>query len=157
MYNGPKIKMTKKPFSKNFLPKGGYVLATIVRVKDGDTFIAKVNGVRETIRLLVIDTPELAKDEPFAVEAKQYLEETLKNGHEIYLQSDKKSDLRDNTESKRLLAWLWVDGELVNYNLVKFGFARVRYIQNEKLRYLKALKKAELKAIQKKRKIHQGE
>ncbi len=151
------MKITKRPFSKNFVPKGGFVKFDFIRSKDGDTMVGKINGVRENVRLLVIDTPELAKEEPFAEEAKDYLNNVLENAKEVYLQSDRKSSLRDNTEQKRLLAWVWADGELVNYNLVRLGYARVRYIENEQLHYLKRLRKAEKLAKRKKRRIHKGE
>lgn len=90
----------------------------------------------------------------FAVEARDYLEYVLSHAGSIYLQTDKKSDLRDSTERRRLLCWLWVDDELVNYNLVRLGYAKVKYIQSEKLRYLKNLRYAERLAKEENLRIH---
>ena len=87
-----------------------------------------------------INTPELLPTpKPYSVEAKEYFTSILENAKEIYLQSDINSTLRDTTEGRRLLAWVWVDNELVNYNLVRLGYANVEYVANEKLRYLKIL------------------
>ena len=52
----------------------------------------------------------------------------------------------DSTERRRLLAWIWVDGELLNYQLVRLGLATVKYVNNDKMAYLKALKEAEKQA-----------
>ena len=71
---------------------------------------------------------------------KEYTEYVLSHAEEIYLQTDKKSDLRDSTERRRLLCWVWTDKELLNYNLVRLGYAKVQYVQSEKLRYLKNLR-----------------
>lgn len=141
--NNPKLKLNNKPFSKNLYGKGGFIKVDFFKITDGDTAVFKINGIRESVRLLVIDTPEMVPLMPYAEEAKAFLEQNLTNAKEIYLQSDKKSDLRDKTERKRLLAWVWVDGELINYQLVRRGLALVKYVQNEKLRYLKKLRKAE--------------
>ena len=117
--------------------------------------VFKIDGVREIVRLLVINTPELGDNpEMFAVEARDYLEYVLSHAESIYLQTDKKSDLRDSTERRRLLCWLWVDNELVNYNLVRLGYAKVKYIQSEKLRYLKNLRYAERLAKEENLRIH---
>ena len=143
-YKGPKLKLKDKPFSKNLNAKGGFVKATYFKNIDGDTAVFKIDGKRETVRLLVINTPELSPNkEPYSLEAKEYFTHILENAKEIYLQSDKASTLRDTTEARRLLAWVWVDNELVNYNLVRFGYATVKYVASEKLRYLKKLRKAE--------------
>ena len=154
-YRGPKLKFNNKPFSRNLDAKGGFVKAEYFKCTDGDTAVFKIDGVREIIRLLVINTPELGDNpEMFAVEAKDYLEYVLSHAESIYLQTDKKSDLRDSTERRRLLCWLWVDDELVNYNLVRLGYAKVKYIQSEKLRYLKNLKYAERLAKEENLRIH---
>ena len=150
---GPKLKLNDKPFSKNLNAKGGFIKAEYFKCTDGDTAVFKINGIRENVRLLVINTPELEK-EPYSFEAKEYLEYVLSHATEIYLQSDKKSSLRDTTERRRLLCWVWVDGELVNYNLVRLGFATVKYVQSEKLKYLKKLRKAYEQAKQEKLRIH---
>ena len=155
MYSGPKLKLKDKRFSKNLEAKGGFLKATFFKIVDGDTAVFKIDGKRETVRLLVINTPELLPTpKPYSVEAKEYFTSILENAKEIYLQSDKHSTLRDTTEGRRLLAWVWVDNELVNYNLVRLGYANVEYVANEKLRYLRKLRKAEILAKKEKLRIH---
>ena len=157
-YKGPKLKIKDKPFSKDLKPKGGFLKATYFKNIDGDTAVFKIDGKRETVRLLVINTPELSPvEKPYAKEAKEYFTNILENAKEIYLQSDKNSSLRDTTEARRLLAWVWVDNQLVNYNLVRMGFANVEYVASEKLKYLKKLRKAEKLAKKEKLRIHSVE
>ena len=155
LYRGPKLKLNDKPFSRNLNAKGGFVKAEFFKCTDGDTAVFKIDGVREIVRLLVINTPEI-KDIPesYAIDAKEYTEYVLSHAEEIYLQTDKKSDLRDSTERRRLLCWVWTDKELLNYNLVRLGYAKVQYVQSEKLRYLKNLRYAEELAKEEGLRIH---
>src|SRR5690606_744303 len=64
----------------------------VVRVIDGDTIAATVNGEEKTIRLLNIDTPETKHpNEPIQClgpEATVYLESRLEPGDEIGLEYD---------------------------------------------------------------------
>lgn len=158
-YDGPNLSVEDlvKPFWDNEkkVPLGGTLKVKLLYVIDGDTAVFSINGQKETVRLFIIDTPELRpNEEPYAIEAKIFLEQVLQNASEIILQSDIYDDLRDVTESKRLLAWLWVDGELVNYLLVKAGLAKVRYIASPNLKYLKELFNAEKEAKQLELKLH---
>ena len=50
--------------------------------------------------------------------------------------------------------FIWVDNELVNYNLVRLGYATVKYVASEKLRYLKKLRKAEELARNERLRVH---
>lgn len=99
--------------------------ATIVEVVDGDTVIAQINGVPETIRLIGIDTPEsVARDRPvqcYGPEASKYLLALLPEGIEATLFLDQQE--RDRYD--RLLAYIFrsTDGLFVNLNLVQLGFA----------------------------------
>lgn len=159
-YNGPKLDAfdCRKPFwdSEKTNPLGGCIKVELLYVVDGDTAVFLVDGDKETVRFFIIDTPELRpSQQPYAIEAKLYLEELFLDAKEIILQSDIYDDLRDNTESKRLLAWVWVDGKLANYQLVQAGYARVRYVASPHLKYLKSLISAEKKAKRLKINLHQ--
>lgn len=150
-YLGPKLTdaVKRRPFwTKNKqLPLGGCFKVTFDHEIDGDTAGFWVDGEIKTVRFFVIDTPEVSpKPDPYGLTAKQYTSEKLKNASEIYLQSDKLDSLFDNTERKRLLAWIWVDGELLNYQLVRLGLATVKYVNNEKMVYVKVLREAEKQA-----------
>lgn len=78
----------------------------------------------------------------------------LSKAKTIYLQSDRNDSLYDDTQYHRLLAWIWADYKLLNYQLVEKGYASVRYVNSEKLSYLDDLYKAQDIAIAKKRGIH---
>ncbi|APH38794.1 thermonuclease family protein [Methanohalophilus halophilus] len=89
---------------------------TVVRVIDGDTFVMDSG---EKVRLIGVDTPEL--DEPYYTEAKDYLSNRIE-GKQVLLEGD--SSNRDTYG--RLLRYVWLDGELVNRELVEEGLALSR-------------------------------
>ena len=151
-YDGPNLVdyFNDLPFCSNLLPKDGFIKAEFVKIADGDTAYFKVSGIIESVRFMVVDTPKhIVKDgddtqiEEFGPEATAYSEEILKNAKEIYLESDSGNNLRDDTISKRLLAWIWCDGKLLNYMLVRGGYAFNNYIISERMKYLDIMRKAE--------------
>lgn len=99
--------------------------ATIVRVVDGDTVIATVNGTDERIRMIGIDTPESVKEntpvECFGKEASARTTELLPRGTPVRLVLD--AEPRDRYG--RLLAYVYrtSDDLFVNKALVTEGFA----------------------------------
>ena len=154
-YDGPILKdyYNDLPFCNNLIPTDGFIKAEFVKIADGDTAYFKINGLTETVRFMVVDTPKHiiqagddSQIEPFGPEATIYSESLLKNAIEIYLESDSGNNLRDDTLSKRLLAWIWVDGKLLNYMLVRNGYAFNNYIITEKMKYLDYMRKAEVEA-----------
>lgn len=143
-YLGPTIRKNKnKSFCKNFLPKDGFVKVDFIDIIDGDTAYFKINGFSESVRFMVINAPQVYPTaEPFGIEAKDYAYNLLNNAKEIYLESDKFNNLYDDTLNKRLLAWIWVDGKLLNYLIVKAGLATNKYIINPNMKYLDYLDEA---------------
>ncbi|WP_245757940.1 thermonuclease family protein [Alteribacillus iranensis] len=101
-------------------------VATITDVVDGDTVKVNINGTEESIRLLLVDTPETNHPslpiQPFGPEATDFAEETL-SGEEVAIEYD--GPKRDKYD--RLLAYIWVDGELFNGMLIEEGLARYAY------------------------------
>jgi micrococcal nuclease len=99
--------------------------ATIVRVVDGDTVVADIDGHRETIRLIGIDTPETVKpDSPiecYGPEASAFTKRLLPEGTSVRLERD--VEARD--DYGRLLAYVYVaaDGTFVNLELAAQGYA----------------------------------
>lgn len=107
------------------------VAAVVTQTTDGDTFHARVNGTDETIRVLLIDTPEDQKPgtpvEPFSREAAAYAARVMPIGAHIKLQLGEAPDRRDRYG--RLLAYVYEpNGELYENDSVRRGFARVAYV-----------------------------
>ncbi|MDD2518836.1 MAG: thermonuclease family protein [Bacilli bacterium] len=97
---------------------------------DGDTAKFITNKGIESTRFLAIDTPEYTtQKEPFGLEASQFTCNKLKDATKIELEFDKESDLYD--KYKRLLAWIWVDGYLLQDEIIKAGLAEVAYLYGD--------------------------
>lgn len=95
---------------------------TVVRVIDGDTITAKVDGAEKRLRLLNVDTPELgrngAEDECLAQEATTFLASLLPSGQEITLEYDTEKQDRYDRE----LVGVFLDNQLVNAEIARQGF-----------------------------------
>src|SRR5690625_7942314 len=63
--------------------------ATFVRVVDGDTLIANIDGKEEYVRLILVDTPETKHPkqpvQPFGPEASAIMERTYNKSHTIHI------------------------------------------------------------------------
>lgn len=121
----------------------------LVKAVDGDTAKLKYEGKTETFRFLLIDTPETKHPrvgkQPFGQEASDRTAELLKNANKIEVEFDvgQKQD-----KYHRYLAYIYVDGKMVNDILVKEGLAKVGYVYPPNTRYLAKLEKSQ-KAAQK--------
>lgn len=107
--------------------------ATVVRVIDGDTIDAEVNGEVQRVRLLNVDTPETKHPEKpvqcLGPEATAFLEELLAPGEQIELVYDvERTDRYDRT-----LAGVYKDDSLVNADLAEAGLGvAVLYEPNDR-------------------------
>lgn len=92
----------------------------IIRVLDGDTIILD-NG--ETVRLIGVDAPEIHHSEipvqRFGEEAAKFLKQ-FAEGFECTLEYEL-NDIRD--QYGRLLAYVFVEGHLVNAEIIRQGYA----------------------------------
>ena len=115
----------------------------LVETIDGDTIKAKINGKVETIRYLLVDTPESKKPgmcvQPFAKEATRRNDELVRSG-KLTMEMER-GDTRD--VYGRLLVYVFVDGESVQGTLLKGGYARLAYIMNPPYKYLSTFVAAE--------------
>ena len=119
---------------------------------DGDTAKFILNKKEITVRFLAINTPETGtNEEPYGIEASEYTCKTLKNAKKIELEYDPKSDKKDKYD--RYLAWVFVDGKLLEEELIKKGLASVAYVYDD-YKYVDTLKKAEETAKKNKKGIH---
>ena len=113
--------------------RDGSAVVTLAHVTDGDTAAFAVGGVTYPTRFLAVNTPETSHPtegtEPWGYAAKDFTRKLLENASQIVLELDPESDRFDRYN--RLLAWVWVDGELLNYRLVEEGLAWVMYLYGD--------------------------
>ena len=115
---------------------------------DGDTAWFILNGKEIKSRFLAINTPESTnKIEPYGKEVSKYVCDKLTKAKKIELEYDENSDKFDKYD--RYLAWIIVDGENLQMDLVNKGYAEVKYIYGD-YKYLDELKKLEKEAKSKK-------
>ena len=124
------------------------------KVADGDTFHVRLDGKEFKIRLLLIDTPETAKEgkaaQPFADQAKQKTEELLKKAKKV----EGMFDVGDYTDKYgRALMYVYLDGKLLQQTLVEESLARVGYAHPPNTTLLKDLQKVEEQTKKKKKNI----
>ena len=93
------------------------VACAVARIVDGDTI--ECTGVGR-IRLIGRDAPELSQA-PFGVQAASALAAFIPPGAEVQLEQD--VEARDRYG--RLLAYAWLDGRLVNWRMIREGWALV--------------------------------
>lgn len=104
------------------------VNATFVKCVDGDTAVFKVNGKEKKFRFLAVDTPETVHptkgEEAYGKNASDYTCNKITNAKNIEIEyEESKTDKYD-----RDLGWIWVDGNLLQKELVEIGYAEVAYI-----------------------------
>lgn len=125
---------------------------------DGDTAEFEMNGETIKVRFLAVDTPESVHPtkevQAYGVEASNFTKQKLKNAKKIELEFDNNSDKTD--KYNRYLAWVWVDGELLQNLLVKEGLAKVAYLYAD-YKYTEQLQESEKVAKEEKIKIWKDE
>jgi len=117
--------------SQNLIP------AKVLYVIDGDTIKVLINGKKESVRLIGIDTPESRKNKRAKKQAKQmrtsiyqviklgklsknFVKSIVKKGDTIYLELD----IQPRDFYKRILAYVWLpNGEMLNKKIICSGFA----------------------------------
>lgn len=128
--------------TSTYAPASGLMEAEVTSITDGDTFrIRTDDGNTEKVRMLLIDTPEMGnKPEPYALEARDFTTELLK-GQTVQLEFDESQ--RD--QYGRLLAYVYVNEQMVNELLLEQGLARVAIFPPD-TRYVDDFRKIETKA-----------
>ena len=96
----------------------------VLRVIDGDTLLVDVEGSKEKVRLIGVNTPETRHPEIgaqyFGKEASRYTEGRLQ-GKRVRLETD----VEERDQYGRLLAYVWLGDELFNATLIEEGMAQV--------------------------------
>ena len=100
-----------------------------VRCVDGDTAVFKVENEEVKFRFLAIDTPETVhptKDvETYGKNASEYTCNKLLNAKQIIVEYE----LSNKTDKYgRSLGWIWIDGSLLQKELISVGYGKVAYI-----------------------------
>ncbi len=109
-----------KPLVEN-IPAGSY---RVVEFVDGDTIAVNMNGQKETLRFIGVDTPETHDPRKvvqcFGVAAAAYTKQLIGN-NPVRLESDPLSTNRDRYN--RLLRYIYLpDGRLVQAEIIKNGY-----------------------------------
>jgi micrococcal nuclease len=101
---------------------------TVVAVHDGDTIEVARGGDRDTVRLLGVDTPETQHPtrpvECYGPEAAAHTARRL-TGREVRLEND--VEARDQYD--RRLAYVILDGQRFNDELLRLGYAELLVIE----------------------------
>jgi micrococcal nuclease len=103
-----------------------------VGISDGDTILVMQGRRQVKIRLHGIDCPEMGQD--FGAQARRFTGQMV-FGKIVIVQE------MDRDRYGRTVAWVWVDGQSLNKELVKAGFAwwyRYYALHDEELRTLEA-------------------
>jgi micrococcal nuclease len=100
--------------------------ATVTRIIDGDTFDVRIDGRTERIRLLNVDTPEVARrdsrGECLGPEATEFLAKAIPVGSRVTLEYDEE---RTDRYGRTLAGVTSANGEFVNAALAQAGLAQV--------------------------------
>lgn len=124
------------------------VNVTFSKCVDGDTIKVIMDDKEETVRFLAIDTPETKHptkgEEPYGKEASNYTCNRVKEAQKLELEFDANSDKKDKYD--RYLAWIFVDDNLLQAELIKNGLAEVAYLYGD-YKYTDLLKDYEQTAI----------
>ena len=129
-----------------------------IKCVDGDTAKFERNNKVFTLRFLAVNTPETKSPkkgvEFYGKEASNYTCNRLEKAKNIEIEYDNKSDRNDRYG--RNLGWVFLDGELLQKDLVENGYAKVEYLYG-KYKYVEELKELETKAKKDKKGLWQKE
>ena len=145
------IEETSSTVHKKYTTSKKLKIYKVERVIDGDTFVILYNGEEEKVRLIGVDTPESVNYDPnknckFGNVASAYTKKLL-SGKEVGIEFGEGS-VRDNYN--RLLGYVYLNNEMVNYKLVYKGYAVVMTV-SPNVQYSNIFTQAQLNAQDKKR------
>jgi len=149
----PKSNDTEKKVPTTASNNPERIKAKVTDVVDGDTIKVLYKGKEETVRMLLIDTPETHHPklgvQPYGMQASNYTKNLL-SGKTIEVEPAV-NEGRD--KYGRLLAYLFINGQSVQEKILEQGLARVAYIYPPNTKYLDEYRAAEEKAKKKKLRI----
>lgn len=146
LLEGPKLteEFINAPFfkegSNNEIGGGGIAKVSIASYVDGDTtcfYYPEELGIQQglKVRYQNINTPEsyTGNIQEWGMPAKDYTKTQLSRAKEIYVQSIKDGSIYETYD--RLLGWVWIDGELLNFKIVKEGYSSLKFEPVETMAY----------------------
>ena len=142
----PEIKINDETENNTYSDSNATETVKVERVVDGDTFIYIDNlGLEKRLRLIGVDTPESVN----AIDSKNCKYGKTASQYTTKLLTGKTVDLEYDTTKKdmyqRDLAYVYLDGVMVNYDLVAKGYAVAKeYPPNTK--YAELFKSAQIDA-----------
>lgn len=111
---------------------------------DGDTLKILMNNKEHTIRMLAVDTPESVHPtkpvEYYGKDASDFTCNLVKNAKKLEIEYDDNSDKTDKYD--RLLVWVFVDGKLLQKELISNGYGKLAYLYDD-YKYTKDLEAAQ--------------
>ncbi len=122
------------------------VKGKVIHIKDGDTIDVNVNGQKQTVRLLLLDTPESVSQkippQKMGKEASSFLKKQL-DGKSVTLVYD-----QGPKEDKygRKLAYVFCNGIHINELMAKSGYGIIAYISKPNTTLLPEMLEAEKEA-----------
>lgn len=97
---------------------------------DGDTAVFYVEELgKMEVRFIGVDSPE--KEEAGYEEAKAYTDKQLSDALKIILEMEPRGDQYDRYG--RLLAWVWIDDQLLQAKLIENKHVKIRYLEDDYL------------------------
>lgn len=147
--NNQETNVTNPPTASNKVSNYPTFETTVISVVDGDTFHALINNKDEKVRLILTDSPETVKRgvkiQRYGPEASAYTKSVLKPGTKVNLELD----AQERDQYGRILAYVYVDGKMLNETLLEKGLARVAVFPPN-TRYVDEFREIQEKAKQQK-------
>ena len=120
---------------------------SLAKCVDGDTAYFIYDGEKLKTRFIAIDAPETKhpkkEKEPYGDEASTYTCKQLTNAKKIEIEYDVNCEEKDIYG--RTIVWVFVDGKLLQEDLVSQGLAKVAYLYDN-YKYVDLLQEAEINA-----------
>lgn len=130
-----------------------HVTVKVDRVIDGDTFEIHLDGKKQHVRLIGVDTPETKKPNTpvmfYGPEASEFTKKKLEKKN-----VDLEWDVEKTDRYGRLLAYVWIGDEMFNRTLLKEGYARMSTFPPN-VKYVDLFKKDQEEARNKRKGIWQ--
>lgn len=124
---------------------GERIVVTLDKCVDGDTAWFNISGNSTKVRFLYVDTPESTNEiQPYGKEATAFVEDKL--SHALTIELETNIDGEQFDKYGRMLAWVFVDGKLLQEELAENGYVKKYYDYGYKYTYSKDIKQADQRA-----------